>query len=128
MGLAIDESVTYKLYRWMPKSNVHALPRKPPRPWELLRIIRRLAEAGCITYSVHAEQERMPERGIDFFDVEGVLRNGEIDGEITPGRRAGEWKCLVVGRAELDARDMGVATVVVRKQRLIIKTVEWIDP
>jgi hypothetical protein len=57
-----------------------------------------------------------------------VLRRGDILGEITPGNRAGEWRCLVVGPLEWSSREAGVATVVVRRDRLIVITVEWMDP
>jgi hypothetical protein len=53
---------------------------------------------------------------------------GDIDGNVVPGRKSGEWKCLVVGKLDWTPREAGVATVVVRKDRLIIVTVEWMDP
>lgn len=104
------------------------LPRKPPHPGDLIALIRKLAREGKITYTRHAEQERMPERGFDFTDVETILRVGEISGGITPGESGGEWQCLVIGKPELNARDAGVAIVVDRARRIIVKTVEWIDP
>src|SRR5262245_14848143 len=36
--LEVDDLATYKVYRCMAKTNVHALPRTPPRTWE--RLIR----------------------------------------------------------------------------------------
>ena len=57
-----------------------------------------------------------------------VLRLGTIDGPVQAGNRPGEWQCLVVAKVAPGSRDVGVATVVVQQQRLIIKTVEWIDP
>lgn len=112
----------------MPASNVHVLNARPPRANHLIRLIRELLDRGKVSYSYHAEQERMFERGIDFFDVEAVLRFGDIEGTVRPGNRAGEWQSLVIGKPELDSREMGVAAIVVRRDRLIVKTVEWIDP
>ena len=70
----------------------------------------------------------MPERGFDVDDVEYILTRGMIEGEIRPGKRAGDWECLVVSKLELGGRDAGVITIVVRGDKLIIKTVEWMDP
>ena len=68
------------------------------------------------------------ERGIRPKDVGQILMRGDIDGNVVPGRNSGEWKCLVVGELHWTRREAGVATVVVRKDRLIIVTVEWMDP
>ena len=46
----------------------------------------------------------------------------------TPGRNATEWRCLVVGRLDWTPREAGVATIIVRKDHLMIITVEWMDP
>ena len=45
-----------------------------------------------------------------------------------PGSKSGEWKCLVVGKLDWTPHEAGVAAVVVRNDRLIIVTVEWMDP
>lgn len=126
--LDIDESSTYKCYRWMRTGNVLIMRAKPPRPHELIKLIRELVAQGHVQYTHHAEHERMPERGIDFLDVEAVIALGDIDGRIEPGERPGEWRCLVVGKPDLDSREMGVATVVLRRKAVLIVTVEWIDP
>jgi hypothetical protein len=70
----------------------------------------------------------LPERGIGVDDVLQVLGRGDILGKITPGKKSGEWKCLVVGSLEWTPREAGVATVVVRKDRVVVITVEWMDP
>jgi hypothetical protein len=69
----------------------------------------------------------MDERGIRPGDVQQVLRQGDIDGGIAPRTNATEWKCLVVGRLNWTPREAGVATIVVRKDYLIVVTVEWMD-
>lgn len=70
----------------------------------------------------------MPARGIELDDVMAVLRLGDIEGPINAGKGPDEWRCLVRGRLDWTAREAGVATVVVRRDRLIIITVEWMDP
>jgi len=113
----------------MTKSQPKAKLQKPPHPGDLMMVIRSLAADGKISYSRHA-LERLDERDNcgDIMDVTKLLRNGEIDGEIKPGARAGEWDCLVMGKFSLEGREAGVSTIVVRGERLIIKTVEWMDP
>jgi hypothetical protein len=70
----------------------------------------------------------MEERGFEIDDVYEVLARGDIPGTIEPGKELGEWKCLVVGRLEWTSREAGVATVVIRRERLVVITVEWMDP
>lgn len=100
---------------------------KPPHPGDLIKTIRDLAALGKISFSVHAFDERMGERGIEQGDVLNILRLGDIENAIVPGKRDGEWRCLVRGRLAWAGRDAGIATVVVRKDRLIIVTTEWMD-
>jgi hypothetical protein len=111
----------------MPKTAKSTAVPLTPKPRDLIKIVRRLAAEGRISYTRHAEQERMPERGIDFVDVESVFRLGDISGSIEPGSKIGEWKCVVVGKPKSNAREMGVVTIVVQQSRLIVKTVEWMD-
>jgi len=84
-----------------------------------------LASQDKVSFTGHALNERMGERGIRPKDVRQILMRGDIDGD---GRKSGEWKRLVVGKLDWTPREAGVATVVVRKDRLIIVTVEWTDP
>lgn len=101
-----------------------AKPPKPPHPGDLVRLVRRLAAEGKVAFSRHV----LDERGFDVSDVIELLRKGDIDGPVRAGRNPGEWRCLVVGRLAWSPREAGVATVVVREERLIIATVEWMDP
>jgi hypothetical protein len=89
--------------------------------------IRRLAAAGAYSFSHHAFDERMVERGFDVDDVLRIVDRGNIEGPIVAGRRDGEWKCNVVGKLPWTSREAGVVTVVVRESRLIFVTVEWMD-
>ena len=76
-----------------------------------MAIVRKLASQGAVSYTVHALDERMPERGIDVDDVHYILEMGEIDGDITPGTSNDEWKVCVVARPEWTSREAGVVTV-----------------
>jgi predicted amino acid-binding ACT domain protein len=97
-----------------------------PRPEALLRIIKRLTKEDRISYLAHAI-ERMQQRGFDIFDVKQVLAHGYIDGSIRAGARDGEWTVKLVDELEGTSRKMGVVTIVVREDRLLIKTTEWED-
>ena len=70
--------------------------------------------------------DRMEERGITTLDVLRVLQAGEIVGKVEAGKNLGEWKCKVVERRKR-ARAIGVATVVIKASKLLVKTVEWED-
>lgn len=104
------------------------MPARPPHPGDLIKVIRALAQAGKIKFSRHVLDERMPERGFDIDDVQTILTKGMIEGDVTPGKRPNEWKCLVVDKLPGNSRETGVATVVARGEFLIVATVEWIDP
>jgi hypothetical protein len=93
----------------------------------LRRLVSELASAGAVSFSDHAFVVRSAQRRIDLLDALRVLRLGEIEGRILPGRVAGEWKCKLVARAEGSARRIGVVTVVIKGQRLFVLTVEWED-
>lgn len=104
-------------------------PGQPPRPYQLLAVIRSLVEEADIVILDHAE-DRMVERDIDIIDVLHVLRSGEIVGPIEPGKDIQEWKCKLTAapRASGNSREIGVVAIVVRASRLLILTVEWEDP
>lgn len=101
-------------------------PDHPPRPSGLLATIRKLARERRIGYLNHAE-ERIAQRGFDVFDVRRALEVGQVAGKIEAGTRDGEWKVKLVDTPEGSSRKMGVVTIVVKEQRLLIKTVEWED-
>jgi hypothetical protein len=98
----------------------------PPTARQLIAIVRSLAEDPKLAILQHA-RERMVQRDITIFDIERVLRLGDIVGPIVAGRIAGEWTCKIVHapRYPEDGRDMGVVTIVVGAKQLLIKTVEW---
>ena len=97
-----------------------------PKPDRLQATIRKLAsEKDSPAFSRHA-WDRMDERGITNLDAIRVLRTGVIKGDIEAGKNVGEWKCKMVA-AKKGGRDIGVVTVVIREERLFVKTVEWED-
>ena len=88
--------------------------------------IRRLATEDRYVYlSTHAK-ERMGLRMITRVDVIRVLRSGHIDGPIVLGNNPGEWKCKVVANVK-GSRDIGVVTLVIGGDKLLVKTAEWED-
>jgi hypothetical protein len=89
--------------------------------------IRRLAVQGAYSWGPHVF-DRKGQRDIDISDALDVLRLGEIDGPIKPGKNPGEWKCKVTAKLlDKSNRMLGVAVVVIRNQRLFFTTVEWED-
>ncbi|WP_113891626.1 DUF4258 domain-containing protein [Roseiarcus fermentans] len=110
----------------MRKTEAGEIVQFSPKPAELAAVIRRIAtDSGCVGFSDHAV-DRMEERGITRLDALRVLRGGDIRGEIKAGRACGEWKCKVVMNLK-GSRNIGVVTLVVKMQRLFVKTVEWED-
>jgi hypothetical protein len=111
----------------MAKPQVVPMPRKPPHPGELTKLIRRLADEGAVSFSKHAFEDRSGPRDIDFTDALEILKCGHIKGDITPGINAGEWKCKVVDKLDKSSRWVGVPAVIIRDKRVLILTVEWED-
>ena len=120
--------MTYHIDRSMPgRRGLGQWPDRPPPAHKLAGLIRFLAtESDRIDWAEHAH-ERMEERDITVRDALRVLRNGDIEGAITPGRSQGKWQCKVVFPIK-GSREAGVATVVIEGERLFVKTVEWEDP
>lgn len=87
--------------------------------------IKSLAEiSDNIAWSFHALQ-RMSEREIFDADVLRILRGGSIENEPEEARQ-GEWKCKMVRRLR-GSREAGVVVIILRADRLLVKTVEWED-
>jgi hypothetical protein len=88
--------------------------------------IRQIAgDSDNIKWSLHALQ-RMEEREIFDIAVLRVLRAGTISGNPEETPREGEWKCKMVRRIR-GAREAGVVAILLRREFLLIKTVEWED-
>lgn len=109
-----------------PKASPTVLPFRP-RPADHMKAIRALAQdSSRVFFGKHA-RDRMWLRGVTDREAIQVLKIGEIKGEISPGRKAGEWKCKVVAKLK-GSREIGVITVTMAPNTLLVKTVEWEDP
>ena len=97
-----------------------------PAP-KAIELIRHLSEKSSnVRYTEHA-RERMEERDITIFDIQNVLKKGDIVG--TPAKctkNKNSWVCKIVRHARGN-RDIGVITVIVNMEHLKIVTVEWED-
>jgi hypothetical protein len=92
---------------------------------EIIKRVRELASKGKILWSDHAF-ERIDERDIDALVAARILQRGELkDDRVEPGRKADEWKIIMVERLKPN-RDAGVVAVVCKKFLRVI-TVKWID-
>jgi Domain of unknown function (DUF4258) len=104
----------------------HNVARMALRPDEFEDRVRNLAAVtGRVAWSAHA-RERMEERDISIRVALTVLREGRVSGPIEPGQSAGEWKAKIVRNVK-GRRDVGVVVVIIRNDRLFVKTVEWED-
>lgn len=89
------------------------------------RLIAQLAEdSSRILYTNHAE-ERMEERDVSMQDIERILKNG-FCAEPPVRDNKGQWKCKLI-RHHSGNRDVGVVTIILKRQELLIITVEWED-
>jgi len=90
------------------------------------RRIRALAaDSGRIVWSRHA-LERMTEREIFDVDALRILRGGMLEGMPEATGTDGEWKCKMTMRLR-GVREAGVVLIILKSDRLFIKTVEWED-
>jgi hypothetical protein len=105
-------------------------PTRPPSLEALAATVRRLSKERKISYLNHGGvrfETRFKQNGFDVFHMYDILETGRIDGKIEPGAREGEWKVKMVGVPEGTQRKMGVVPIIVKEERLLIKTVEWED-
>lgn len=108
-----------------PDAEQNILPLRQ-RPHIFLSLVHDLAQdSKNIAWSAHA-RKRFSGRDISNRMAVTVLRNGQIKGDIVPGKMAGEWKAKlffpIPGR-----REVGVAMILIKEQRIFVKTVEWED-
>lgn len=96
------------------------------RPNEFIERVRFLAsDTRFVGWSRHA-RDRMAERGISIRVALTVIREGHVAGPIEPGTSRGEWKAKIVRNVK-GRRDVGVVVLLIRNNRLLVKTVEWED-
>lgn len=107
------------------QSERYVLPFRPTSAG-LEAIVHEVAKLDHHVYLGTHTRARMEERGITRLDAVRVLQRGSIEGDIKPGRGAGEWKCKVVAQLK-GSREIGVVTIVVQERKLFVKTVEWED-
>lgn len=89
------------------------------------RLVKRRAQVSeNVIVGDHA-RKRMSERDIDIDDVLRVLRTGSVDASPTRTDQ-GEWQCKMVKRIK-GTRSVGVVTIILHKEKLFLKTVEWED-
>lgn len=98
------------------------------RPDWIERLVRRLAaNTDNIDFSLHAFQ-REELRGISTVDAIGILRTGFVASKIVQGQNPGEWVCKVVKNLTPGKPGIGVVTVIINQQRLLVVTLEWEYP
>lgn len=107
------------------------VPIRPIR-WGALRqdeaereVRARAQKRGNVIITDHAF-DRVEGREITEPDVIHILRTGHVEVEME--RLSGnDWKVLVTKRMK-GRREAGVATIILREDKLlIVKTVEWVD-
>ena len=96
------------------------------RPTHFIERIRFLAaDTSTIWWSQHA-RKRMAERGISNRVALTVIREGMVSGPIEAGQSQGEWKAKIIRNVK-GRRDVGVVVLLIRNNRILVKTVEWED-
>jgi len=108
----------------MKKPEVAPLPRRPPRPGVLAKRIGALIADGAFSYASDAFN-RIDRPEIDLGDAMEVLTAGSIEGEITPGESAGEWRCRMVGKTDKSARRLAVVSIVIRDVHVFMISMAW---
>jgi hypothetical protein len=108
----------------MKKPEIVPLPRKPPRPGLLAKRISTLVADGAFSYASEAF-DGTDRPAIDLGDAMQVLTTGSIEGAITPGENAGEWRCRMVGRIDKSAKRLAVVSIVIRDVHVFLISVAW---
>lgn len=98
----------------------------PPRPEVIREAIRFLAQDSGNVVLTHHAMDRMEQRDITSTIVFRILRSGSVKGDVTKGKKPGDWVVKMTGRV-LGNRDVGVVTAVLKAGRLVVITVEWED-
>lgn len=93
---------------------------------DIERRVRQIAaDSAKIKWTAHA-RERMAKRGVTIQEATHVLRAGHVSDEPTRTAKK-EITCTMVKQRHGSNRDIGVVTIIVRGDVLIIKTVEFED-
>lgn len=107
-------------------------PFRRPIRWDNLRadeavaIVRtRAVQSGNVIFTEHA-WERVDQRDITRNDIMMALRTGQCDGAPKKNDK-GDWQVIVVKRLP-GRREVGVVTVIIKDdEKLIVRTVQWMD-
>jgi hypothetical protein len=109
---------------------VDPTPLRRPINWKNLRadeaervIHERAADSSKVIIIGHPE-ERSDEREINDVEIFRVLREGVV---VDPPRLEGDDWVAVIRRRIRGTRDAGVVTIILRDDKLIVKTVMWVD-
>jgi hypothetical protein len=108
-----------------PRKNVVPIPAAKVLGPMMDRIRRIAAKSEQVFLSPHA-REQMAKRGVTDLEVYRALKLGEISGLPWHEPDIGGQACKVVFRPR-GSRAMGVVTVVMDADELLVKTVEWED-
>ena len=115
IGGMADEQIPQKITKFRPRSDV------------LEARIRELAsDSFNVLIPTDHCLERQEERSITDDMIYEVLRRGYISGEVRSGENPGEWKCKMTRKMK-GAREVGVVTVLINNNRLLVATAEWED-
>lgn len=118
----------YRYDRFMakqPRKNVVDLPIASVLGPMMAQIRQRAAHTERVFFSPHA-RDQMAARGITDVEAIRILRVGDIDGVPWHEPEIGGRACKVVYRPR-GSRTIGVITVVLEGDELLVKTVEWED-
>ncbi|MDE2486136.1 MAG: DUF4258 domain-containing protein [Alphaproteobacteria bacterium] len=108
-----------------PRRNVVSMPIGAVLGPMMAKIRELAADSAKVFFSPHA-QEQMAKRGITDAEVIRGLKLGEISGLPWHEPEIGGRACKVVFRPR-GSRAIGVVTVVLEIEELVLKTVEWED-
>ena len=89
------------------------------------KLVKRRAQVSENVITGEHARKRMVERDIYIDDVFQVLKTGSVDDAPTLTDH-GDWQCKMVKKIR-GARSVGVVTIILHKEKLFIKTVEWED-
>ena len=101
--------------------------RLPSDQAELLVRNRALVDGGAQVVFTDHTWDRVSERDITRADIMKILTTGHCL-DIPKRNQQGHWQCIMVKRIA-GKREAGAVTIILeRRELLIIRTVEWMDP
>lgn len=104
------------------ESNVRPLRLRADRAQAIINAAAQ--DTANVIFGMHALQ-RMEERGVSDLEAYRILRTGHVS-EVPERTDKGEWKCKVIKKLR-GQRVLGVIAIIIKHDRLFVKTVEWED-